>query len=254
MEYTEDGEPNGFDPEHDISLSGALDLVMHMHPTAKPLTVRKFLIGIAVHDNESGICGYAERFEESYVRIDRPDASMFRATPENFAAIPSDFWRIGMAIGEDARGCFAANNLSHITEVTASELPYRMRDMSYGELQNDRVDLAQFARGVHFPKQRLIALAEDPQWQAWGDVALLLQNRGKRGRPPAWKWDEVKAALTIEAAQNPEILEGGAGPIVQFINNEMRRLHYEQLPDRKEVDAYVRQFSWLWAEADEPPP
>ena len=250
MEYTDDGEPKGFDPEHDISLSGALDLVMHMHPSAKPLTVRKFLIGIAVHDNESGICGYAERFEESYVRIDRTEASPFRGTPECFVGIPCDFWRIGMAIDDDARGCFAANNLGHITEITASELPYRMRDMAYGELQNERVNLAQFAWGVHFPRRRLIALAEDLQWQEWGDVPLAVQNRGKRGRPAAWKWDEVKAALTIEAAQNPAILKGGAGPLVQFINGEMRRLHYEQLPDRKDVDAYVRHFSWLWNDDD----
>ncbi|OYX67028.1 MAG: hypothetical protein B7Y88_04190 [Sphingomonadales bacterium 32-64-17] len=253
MEYTEDGKPKGFDPEHDISLSQAVDVVMHMHPSAKPLTVRKFLIGIAVHDNESGICGYAARFEESYVRIDRPDTSPFRAPPDVFVAIPSDFWRIGMAINNDARSSFEANNLGHITEVTASELPYRMRDKAYGDLQNERVNLTQFAWGVHFPKNSLMALAEDPQWQAWGDVALALQNRGRRGRPPAWKWDEVKAALTIEAAQNPEILNGGAGPIVQFINYEMRQRHYEQIPDRKDVDAFVRHFSWLWAE-DEPPP
>jgi hypothetical protein len=250
LEHTEHGEPKGFDPDLYISLSQALDLVMHMHPSARPETVRKFLIGIAIHDIETGICGYSERFEESYVRIDRAEPSLYRATPEHFSAIPSDFWRMGMAMGNEAGRSFAVHNLGHVTELTVSELPYRMRDMPYGELQNERIRLTQFAWGVHFPKQTLIGLAEDPKWQVWADVALALRNRGMRGRPPAWKWDEVKAALTIEASRNPEILQKGPGPILQFINFEMRRLHHEQLPDRKDVDAYVRHFSWLWQTPD----
>ena len=254
LEYTEEGEPKGFDPVHDISLSEALDWVMHKHTFAKPLTVRKFLIGIAIHGNDSGILGYAERFEESYVRVDRLKVAPYRSPPESFTSIPNDFWQIGMALDHEAKDCFAANNLGHIMEIALGELPYRMRDMGHGELQTESVRLAQFAWGVHFPRQRLIALAEDPQWQAWGDVALALQNRGKRGRPQVWKWDEVKAALTVAVAQNPEILKDGPGAIVQFINSEMRRLHYDQIPDRKEVDAYVRHFSRLWGEPDTGPP
>ena len=251
MEYNKAGEPKGFDPEHDISLSEALDLVMHMHPSAKPLTVRKFLIGIAIHENQTGLCGFAQRFEESYVRIDRPEPTLFRGAPEYFMGIPHDFWRIGMAIDENASGCFAANDLGHVTTVSVSDLPYRLRDMSNGDLQNERVELAQFAWCIHFPKPKLIALAEDPQWQAWGDVSLALQNRGKRGRPATWKWDEVKVALTIEAARNPRLLGRGSGPIREFINSEMRRLHYEQIPDRNDVDRYVNLFSDLWGG---PPP
>lgn len=62
-------------------------------------------------------------------------------------------------------------------------------------------------------------------------------------------------ALTIEAAHNPDILTQGAGPIRQFINDYMRHLHGEQLPERKEVDRYVDLFSRLWKDlADEGPP
>ncbi len=254
MEYTSDGEPKGFDPANDIALADALNFVMGMHETARPLTVRKFIVGIAIHGNESGITAFAGHYEESYVRLDRTEPNVYRASPERFAAIPCDFWRIGMAIDENAGGCFANNNLGHITEMTASELPYRMRDMTHGELQNERVNLAQSAWGVHFPRHSLIALADDPEWQAWGHVALALQNRGKRGRPHTWKWDEVKAALTIEAARNPDILSGGSGPIIQFINDAMRQMHFEQLPDIKDVEAYARRFSGLWSESDLGPP
>lgn len=227
---------------------------MHMHKTAKPRTVRKFLIGVALHGNESGICGYAERFEESYVRLDRSEVVSYLGEPETFSPISADFWRIGMAISDGAGASFAANNLSHETELTASELPYRMRDRTTLGIQNERVILTQSAWGVHFPRQRLTALAEDPQWQAWGDVALALRDRGMRGRPKVWKWDEVKVALTIEAAQNPEILRQGPGAIVQFINDELRHRHFEQIPDRKEVDAYVRRFSALWEPPELGPP
>ncbi len=253
MEYSEEGEPKGFDPEHDISLSDAFALVKQMHPTATSLTVRKFIIGIAIHGNESRICGYAERFEESYVRIDDPEGGIYRGRPEHFASVDPDFWRIGMAITDNPEGSFAANNLHHVTDMTVGELPYRMRDMGNGELQSQKVRLSQFAWGVHFPKEDLIRLANDREWQAWGAVATALQNRGKRGRPPTWKWDEVKASLTIEAARNPAILAKGAGPIVQFINAEMRRRHWEQVPDRKEVDEYIDNFRWLWKTVPEPP-
>jgi hypothetical protein len=254
LEYTEQGEPKGFDSQQDISLSSALCVVMHLHPSAKPETVRKFIVGIAIQSTDSGMLGYAERFEESYVRLDRKQTSVYRSSPERFAAIPTDFWRISMAVDENAKASFAADAIDHHTEMTASELPYRIRDSSYGELQSDRVRLSQIAKGIHFPLEKLIALARDAEWQAWGGVAAKLERRGKRGRPQTWKWDEVKSALTIEAARNPEILQGGAGGIVQFINDEMRRLHHEQIPDRKEVDDYVRHFSSLWAPpAAEPP-
>lgn len=254
MEYTEAGEPKGFDSANDVALADALKLVMQMHEGAKPRTVRKFLVGIAIHGNESGISVFAERYEESYVRLDRAEADVFRAQPERLVSIPCDFWRIGMAIDADASGCFAASNLGHTTEMTGSELPYRMRDRTSGELHNERVRLSQLAWGVHFPRRSLIALAEDPNWQAWGNVASALQNRGRRGRPQVWKWDEAKVALTIEAARNPEIIRGGTGPIVQFINDEMRQMHFEQLPDIKDVEAYARRFFGLWSEPDLGPP
>ncbi|MDA9918633.1 hypothetical protein N9D37_01980 [Erythrobacter sp.] len=247
MERIDRSDVNAFESRDFVPLSGALDVVRHMHTSAKPMTVRKFLVGIAIHGSDSGMLAYAERFDESYVRLDREHASVYHSSPRHFESIPNDFWRIGMACGEEANSSFAANSIDHNTELTVSELSPRIRDMAYGELQSERVRLTQIAVGIHFPLERLLALAKDPEWQAWGSVAQAISNRGKNGRPKEWKWDEVKSALTIEAARNPEILAGGAGKIIQFINDEMRHLHYEQLPDRKEVDAYVRHFSYLWA-------
>ncbi|WP_292937298.1 MULTISPECIES: hypothetical protein [unclassified Novosphingobium] len=245
----------GFDPEIDISLSDAFEAVRQMHTTATPLTVRKFLIGVALHGDQSGLAGYVSEYRESCVRIDRPDLSAFQVQPEHFTSIPCDFWRIGMAIGANAKAEFAVGNLGHITEMTASELPYRLRDRYSTDLQNERVSLSQIAYGIHFPKAQLLALAEDPGWQAWGAVSTAIDGRRKHGAPTQWKWDEVKVALTVEAARNPDILNQGAGPIRQFINDYMRQLHCDQLPERKEVQRYVERFSCLWNDLeDEGPP
>lgn len=244
----------GFDPDRYIMLSDAFSLVSNMHESARPLTVRKFLIGIALHGNQSGVCGYANRFKESYVRLDSEVTAPYRSKQEKGEAIPIDFWRIGMALDHEAAASFAANNLGHISELTASELPYRMRDTGDGGLQNERVQLIQLANDVHFFRAPLEALASDPQWQAWGDVAQALENRRKHGRPAEWKWDQVKVALTIEAARYPSIIDAGPGPIVQFINTEMAQLHYGGVPDQKDVYAYARLFSEVIGEPQEPPP
>lgn len=256
MIYSDDGSPLGFDPEIDISLADAFEAVRQMHKTAAPLSVRKFLVGIALQGKQSLITGFASCFREPYTRIDRPDLPAFQNPPEKFTSIPCDFWRIGMAIGPNAKAEFGNGNLGHITEMTASELPYRLRDRYPTELQNERVSLSQIAYSIHFPKAQLLVLAEDPGWQAWGAVSTAIDDRRKQGAPREWKWDEVKTALTVEAARNPEILTQGAGPIRQFINDRMRKLHYEQLPERKEVQRYADLFSFLWnsLEDESPPP
>ncbi len=254
MSSTNTGCEPGFCPDTFITLGDACTTIAQIHKTAKPATIRKFLVGAAFYGNQSGLEGYAERFEESYVRLDRSDVGAYRATPETYSSIPRDFWRIQMALSEDAKRVFAVGNLSHITEMTVSELPYRLRDRGADSLQNERVCLSQFAWGVHFPREHLLALVEDPEWQAWGSVALALRIRGKQGHPKVWKWDEVKVALTIEAARNPEILKKGPGAIVQFMNDEFRHRHHEQIPERKEVDAYVKYFAALWAAPEEGAP
>lgn len=255
MRYSDDGRPVGFDPDTDIALADAFEEVRQMHPTATPLTVRKFIIGAALNGDQSGLTGFAAEYQESFIRIDRPHLPAFRMPKDEFTSIPCDFWRIGMAIGPQAGAEFASGNLGRITEMTASDLAYRMRDRHSSALQNERVSLSQIAYGVYFPKAHLLALAADPGWQAWGTISTAIDSRKQQGAPAKWKWDEVKAALTMEAARNADILTQGAGPIRQFINDHMRHLHGEQLPERKEVDRYVDLFSRLWKDlADEGPP
>jgi hypothetical protein len=251
LRYSDDGRPVGFDPDTDIALADAFEEVRQMHSSATPLTVRKFIIGAALNYRVSGLTGYAAEYQESFIRIDRPNLPAFRMPKDEFTSIPCDFWRIGMAIARNAKAEFEAGNLGHITEMTASDLPYRMRDRQSTALQNERVSLSQIAYGVHFPKAHFLALAEDPAWQSWGSISAAIDSRRQQGAPPKWKWDEVKVALTIEAAHNPDVLTQGAGPIRQFINDHMRHLHGEQLPERKEVDRYVALFSQLWSDLED---
>lgn len=238
-----DFEPEGFRNDEDISLLDAEMLVKELHPTATTLTIRKFLIGLPLH---GAISGYAESYREGFERLDELEHGPYDGGHDKFTSIPYDFWRIEMAILQD----FASGCLANEVEMTQSELPYRMRRaVGSSELENERVKLWQKATNIHFPKADLIRFADEREWQAWGSTAKALMDPRKKGRPAAWKWDEAKVALTIEASQRPAVLQS-AGSIVEFINDHMRMLHHDDLPNQKEVYAYARLFSGLWRKRD----
>lgn len=243
-----------FDAEDWMPLSEAYEYVRTLHPTATPLTVRKFLVAISFCQSQSLIGVYAETYRESAVRIDRDDAPLLRRICEQGESIPVDFWRLGMAMEPLADGSFKASNLASSTQLTVAELPYRMRDKGGGEIQSEQVELLQMAEGVHFQRDGLIALAVDPSWQRWWDLAYQIAgNRGARGRPASWSWDRVKVELTIEAARNPEILNFGPAPIVAYMTETMRQLHDDQIPDHKTFYEYANLFLGLWNAARDGP-
>lgn len=237
-------QETGYDPEYFISLADAFTLVSNMKKAAKPRTVRKFLIGAAMHGSQSGLEVFAEKYQESYTRIDR-NCSQFTHT-EYQARIPTDFWRICMAIEPEAPACFYHSNLAHISQMTMSELPYRMRDPSGGELQNEQVELFQMATDVHLAKKSLIELAKDGQWQHWGAIDKALA----RGRRPKWQWDKVIIALTREAASNPTILDEGVGPIVDFMKHEFEGLNDGGRPDDADMYYYARKLAVTYSEPE----
>lgn len=223
-----------FDKEHFVRLPSAIALVSDVRRRVSSLSARKFLVGIA----KAGIIdAFAERYTETVQRIDEVDLPMLRFAPEIGSVIPIDFWRYSLAVEAESEQCFRAGNLGNDYSIGFDQLPYRFRKNFAVELPDKRMRLFQLAEGVYFPRADLEAYLRDPKWQSW--IAEPEPSR-KRGRIPEWKWDEVKAALTREAASDSDLLKQGTGAIVNFMAAEFRHLHDEQQPDLSELYAYAQ--------------
>jgi hypothetical protein len=230
-----------FDRIYYVTLKEAVALVKSIRHRADTLTIRKFLVGV-VHPEIAGddrIDAYAERYQESVDRIDEPSLPMLKIghpDDEVDTFIPEDFWRYSMAIEPEAEACFDVSNLGSEIEKRWDQLPYRFRKANDVDIPGMRCTLYQLAEGIHFPRQKLEAIVRDPAWQKW--IAKPSAAR-KRGRIPEWKWDEVKATLTIEASRDPSLLTSGTGKIVEFMAGEFRTWHHNDHPDLSDLYAYA---------------
>lgn len=246
----------GLDPEHWISIPDAIALIQRLKSDGSTRDIRKALVGALIHGSQSYLEAVALEYRKGYDRIEREQPTVYRAPPECPHFLKTGFWRIGMAWDQYADHAFATGDFLFIGEVYQSELPYRMRDRS-AELNNERVRLWQEASGVHVGRQVVEAIFRDRQWRQWGEIrgAVLANDPQGRGKAPKWKWDDVAASLALEASVNPEILRNGSGPIIQFVNDEMARLCFGDVPDPADVSRFARRYSNLWApEGHVPPP
>lgn len=235
----------GLDSEHWISVPEAVAFIKQLRPKAKDSAVRKLILGALIHSSDSRLEAIAVSFREEFHRIERNPPTSYKAPTAHKEVIYPDFWRIGMAWDEYADHAFATGDFIFIGEMTQSELPYRLRD-SDTTLGSERVRLFQEARGVSVGRTVLGALVRDRQWRQWGEILDAVTNKGRRGKARMWKWDEVAAALAMEASAHPAILREGPGPIVRFINDEMRRLHFDDVPDQGDVYRFAQLFSRMW--------
>lgn len=226
-----------FDPEYYVPLGEAVGLVKSVRPNGNVtlLTIRKFLVGLG-HSGE--IDTFAKRYSEVIVHTDEPELGPYRSTWNPSDSLPIDFWRYSIATGEFAKECFEAGNVGNDFATTWDRLDRRIRKNDL--FSGSRCRVTQNAEQVYFPRQEVEAYARDPNWQRWIRLIDESEIEKKRGRIPIWKWDQVKASLTMEAARDPSILEGGTGPIVQYMISEFRTLHYEQHPDISELYEYAR--------------
>lgn len=231
MQNDSGAKQSGFDLERFVRIQDVSALILEIRPNAREAVIRKSVVGAFMHQNESGCPGFAERFEASFVRIDEREPSVFQGRLEEMCLIDQEFWKPHMATGQCADILFASGCITLTEEVPMSTLPYRLRDRMTEGHQNQRVRLTLRAQGIHLEREAIRALVSDQAWKKWGELEPAVKDKGKRGRPAEWKWNEVKALLAIEASRNPQILTGGVGPIVRFMIDEMRQLHYDQIPD-----------------------
>lgn len=218
---------------------------------ASHLTARKFIIGLAA---EGWIAVRAERFVETVYRLDQPEFGSFKAAwPEDERSITiyRDFWTYGLAVKPDAEASFNRGIITRQSEREWSDLPFRIRKNGGDQTRDERCQLVQAAIGVVVPLKKLLAFAEDPGWKGW---AASIEAEKKRGRVPKWKWDQVKALVTIEASRSPDFLGRGVGPIVEFMIAEFRHLHFNDHPDLSEIYDYARLLIAMNGEVDEGPP
>jgi hypothetical protein len=228
-----------FDPEYHVPLGEAVGLVKSVRPTGKvtSLTIRKFLVGLA-HSGE--VDTFAKRFSEVIVHNDEPELPAYRSRWNPSDSLPIDFWRYSIATGASAQERFAESTVGNDFETTWDRLDRRIRKND--AFSGSRCRVMQNAERVYFPRQEVEAYARDPNWQRWIRLIDESEIEKKRGRIQIWKWDQVKASLTMEAARDPSILTGGTGPIVQYMISEFRTLHYDQHPDISELYEYARLF------------
>lgn len=217
-----------------VRLKDASALIKARKTEAATGTIRKAIVGLA---RAGEIVAYSERLTETVHRLDRPELPVLRQSDEFDAAIPSDFWRYSLAVDDSADISFETGNFRSEIERTWDQLAYRFRRSNYGETPGERCLITQIALGVRLPADRLLPFFEDRNWKKWGGQPEVTQ---KRGRIPEWKWDAVKAALTIEAANNPVFLTEGVGQIVEFMIAEFRNLHFDQHPELTDLYAYAR--------------
>lgn len=245
MDHCE-AQPAPFDPKNWISIPDAMALAQSRKrgENSTMRRVRKSIIGALVHERDSRLEAIAAEYREGFDRIESEPPTIFRGAIEIGKIVPCDFWRIGLAWDESADHAFATGTFSIDQIVPQAALPFRLRDKEADP--TERVRLWQVARGVHLSRAVFEALVDDRQFFQWGNIA----DAGKirKGAAQRWKWHEALAALTFEASQNPQILRDGTGPIIAFLNDEMRRLHFDQVPDGAEVWRVAQAFAQI------PPP
>ena len=246
--------PAPFDPAHWISIPDAVALVREVRPGTRDTAIRKLLLGALIHGYDSRLDAIAMEYREGFDRFERDPVIGYRGPAETEHEICRRFWRIGMAWDQYADHAFATGDFHFEGTVYQSELPYRMRDRD-NDLGDERVLLFQSARGVRVDRRTLEKIVRDRQWRQWGEIFDAVNNKGRRGKAPKWQWDEVAAALAMEASSNPEILRNGPGPIIRFINSEMRQMNFDDVPDPADASRFAQLFWKMWApEGSKPPP
>lgn len=232
---------------HFISLSDLYAELRAMKPSSRPETIRKFIVGISTNTYQSGIVAYAVQYLESYFRLDFPERGAYRTPLEQNCSIPHDFWHIGLV---SDHGGFECGNLCGDRHIFEFELPTRIRSILYADSERQRVHLMQQANSIYFERESVISLAQDPEWQAWGSVRTAL----KTGRPPEWKWDQLKAQLIIEAVRNPDLLKSGRAEIVAYVNEYLQNERNNQRPEPWQVYQFVNMLRPLWTAVESTAP
>lgn len=225
-----------------VPLNRAYQITHKLRPRALDRTIRKFLIAILIHQDQSGARAKAKKFTEYYEKIDREIMPDYISPEEYDQDIPNDFWQIGMALNLNAEQDFIQGNITSKRKILNSELPYRLRGT---DNDDDEVTLFQTATDIHLESNALIGLAQDSSWQRWSDIKSIT-DRGKRGRPQEWKWDDIKARFTVEVARNPEILNQKPAQIIKWFIDALAHEHNGQTPEVKEIRPYVKSILDQW--------
>ncbi len=203
-----------------------------------PLTIRKAIIGM-IKAGELPVI--ADRYTETaLVFVTRDHVSKSHdpwGDHEAGNSPPFDFWRYGMAIEPKADQSFEVSVFGNELGRIALQLPYRFFKYRY-ELDQSPAALHQIAYDVRFSRPHLDALFADRRWSnVWPNRA----ESKRPGRKKQWLWDSVKAALTRDFAEKPELLEAHPAAIVSIMKDHFNDLQPQGgHPDESDLYEYAQ--------------
>lgn len=158
-------------------------------------------------------------------------------------SFPPGFWTADMVAALAKDDAFRAGNLSRAQELHYSQLPYRM--VKSGSNSTARYRLIQEARGIHLHWDAVELIVAEPDWSPWRNSFAAK----RRGPAPTYAWDAMKARLTVEAANRPELIDGDLAAIVGALKWVWDELASESevndfpLPDEPDLYRYARKLA-----------
>jgi hypothetical protein len=236
------------DDDDFIAIQSVTELCRIIRPGATSMAIRKAIVGML---QTGHLRAEASTLSRRVVPLEDGIGTRDLGTSSN-EPMRRDFWRPSHAIGPTAERDFAAGDFSLVEESTTNELPYAYRKIVEGVILGPRVERQEYATGVTVDWRTLESSMRDRQWGHWG--ANLIPNAMRvRGIRPRWQWDDVKARLTVHAANQPEIVLGGAGAIVEFMDEQFAFIGSHGAPDHAEMFRYAQLINQVAQPSDLPP-
>jgi hypothetical protein len=219
-----------------LSASECVNFARLVYPRALAITVQKSIVGMAA---SGALYAVAGTLDECVAPLEGGIGKRDLGVKDN-ESVPLDFWRYEHATGRNSSASFQSSSFAVCIETTADELPYRFRRVVDGETHGGRCRLSQSASGVQFDGKQFEALISDPNWQRWTKAIDENERINRRGVLPRWKWDEVKARITVQASLNASLITSGVQPIVTEMVAAFKMLYNDDHPELTDIYRYAR--------------